>query len=176
MKLTQISILFIALFVASCSSPATKTEDTQTQESIEHEATDHANHTDNLDHESHQDHKREGTSDLNSSLNIELENGEKWKVNQEMMPAIQAMKTDLQAYTDANSKDYQKLATTLDANTNLLVKSCTMQGKSHEELHKWLEPHMALVKDLKAAKDESEANEKIQEIQHSFELFNQYFK
>lgn len=51
-----------------------------------------------------------------------------------------------------------------------------MKGKSHDELHKWLYPYMALVDELNDAENENEANQVFQKIKESFETFNQYFQ
>lgn len=168
MPLKQIYALLITLFVVSCSSPTAQKEDTNTQEKTEHEANEHDNHNNHDKHENHQEQT--------SELNIELNEGEKWEVNQEMKTPIATMKTELQSYIDSKSTDHQKLAIDLDSNTNLLIKTCTMKGKSHEELHKWLVPHIALVKELTDAKNEEQANQKVKAIQDLFVVFNQNFK
>ena len=51
-----------------------------------------------------------------------------------------------------------------------------MQGKSHDELHKWLHPYMELIKDLGNAKSDEEADQIVTTIQASFVIFNQYFE
>lgn len=107
---------------------------------------------------------------------ILLNNGEKWIVNKEMKPYIQAGENLLSAYVAAHSEDYKNLAEQLKEKNSLLIKSCTMQGKSHEELHKWLHPHLDLVVALGKAESQQQANELVAQLQQSFHLFHQYFQ
>ncbi len=111
-----------------------------------------------------------------SPIEIELNNGEKWKVNPEMMVHVRASEGLVDSYVNAPKKDYEALAKELNTTVGLLTKSCTMQGKSHDELHKWLHPYMGLIKDLGNAKSDEEADQIVTTIQASFVIFNQYFE
>lgn len=107
---------------------------------------------------------------------IGLNDGEKWKVNDEMMPFIHSIEKHINAFATAEQKDYQLLAEELKNEINLLASSCTMTGESHEELHKWLLPFMEQVNELLVIESEDEAAMKFAEIQTSLTLFNQYFQ
>lgn len=111
-----------------------------------------------------------------STSPIELNNGEKWKVNTEMMPPLKASEKLITEFVTTHKKDYKSLAENLKINNELLISSCTMKGKSHEELHKWLHPYMGLIEELSNADDESNANEIVLKIQTSFKTFNQHFQ
>jgi hypothetical protein len=102
---------------------------------------------------------------------IVLNNGEKWKVDDNMMEHIRNMEKDVTAFAGNSDKDYAQLATKLKTNLDLLTSNCTMKGQAHDELHKWLVPYIELVDTLE--KNQSEAEFKA--IQDSFETFNQYF-
>lgn len=104
---------------------------------------------------------------------IELNDGQKWKVNAEMTPHILGGEKILNEY---DNSDYKALAKQLKDKNNTLIKSCTMNGASHDELHKWLHPHMGLVKALGKAKDEEKANSIIEQLKKSFITFNTYFE
>ena len=56
------------------------------------------------------------------------------------------------------------------------MKSCTMKGESHDELHKWLHPHMELVEELSKAKTDEKANELVSQLRESYQSYNQYFQ
>ncbi|MDX9705319.1 MAG: hypothetical protein RBT46_06395, partial [Weeksellaceae bacterium] len=56
-----------------------------------------------------------------------------------------------------------------------LIKSCTMEGQSHEELHKWLYPHIELLDALEVAENTESAAKIVEELQHSFATYHQYF-
>ena len=104
---------------------------------------------------------------------IEFNEGLKWKVNTEMTPYIL---TGEQLLTDYDNGDYKALAQQLKDENNGLIKSCTMEGQSHDELHKWLHPHLVLVDALSKAESEEKANEIINELTESFEIYHTYFQ
>lgn len=103
---------------------------------------------------------------------IVLNNGEKWKVDDNMMTHIRNMEKDVMAFADNSEKNYTDLASKLKTNLDLLTSNCTMKGQAHDELHKWLVPYMELVDNLE--KESSEAQFKA--VQESFATFNQYFQ
>jgi hypothetical protein len=103
---------------------------------------------------------------------IVLNNGEKWKVDDNMMTHIRNMEKDVIAFADNSDKNYKELTSKLKTNLDLLTSNCTMKGQAHDELHKWLVPYIELVDALE--KDQSEAQFKA--IQDSFQTFNQYFQ
>ena len=103
---------------------------------------------------------------------IVLNNGEKWKVDDNMMEHIRNMEKDVTAFAGNSDKNYAQLVTNLKTNLDLLTSNCTMKGQAHDELHKWLVPYMELVDNLE--KEASEAQFKA--IQNSYTTFNQYFQ
>lgn len=121
------------------------------------------------DHSGHQNH----TPD---SVGIKLNHGEKWLVNNEMKPFVQESEAILNEYLDKKKTDYQVLSMQLKEKNTGLIKSCTMDGESHEELHKWLHPHMELIKALEQEKDTEKAQTLIQDLKKSFETYHLYFQ
>lgn len=107
---------------------------------------------------------------------LKLNHGEKWMVNDEMKPYVIKASELLNTYIENGGTDYAGLARQMKEQNNLLIKSCTMEGESHDELHKWLHPHIELVTALETAKDETEANKLIAELKESFETYNEYFQ
>ena len=107
---------------------------------------------------------------------IELDNGQKWKVNPEMMPPIQASIQAIKAFEGQELNSYKELAKILGDNNQTLISSCTMTGKSHDELHKWLHPYIGMVDELANAKDQKDAASVFKNIKGSFDLFDQYFE
>ena len=108
--------------------------------------------------------------------NLKLNNGEKWKINTEMKPNVDAGREILNDYLSGDDRDYLQLSKDLNAQNKNLIKSCTMTGESHDELHKWLLPHMELIDDLSKANDEEEADLIIVQIEESFDTFQDYFE
>jgi hypothetical protein len=115
---------------------------------------------------SHKSHNQE-------AVQIELNNGQKWNVNSEMTPYILDAEQILMDYNGSNHKG---LAEQLNAKNKGLIKSCTMDGKSHEELHKWLHPHMQLIENLDDAENTEEADIIIDELKTSFQNYHKYFQ
>ncbi len=153
MKKITILIPVISLFLFSCGNTSNEKSKEQTE---------------TVTHEEHQHNAEIQT--------IELNNGEKWKVDANMITHIRNMKNDVISFAKVEQKDYKSLSEKLQSNIDLLTSNCTMKGKAHDELHKWLLPNIDLVKELSEAKDETEASKQFQNIQTSFTAFNQYFQ
>lgn len=146
-KYSYILFIGIALVLSSCGDNTENKKEDQSQE--EH------NHSEDA---------------------IQLNDGKKWKVVDEMMGYIRSMESDIAALEDQDVKDYNALADLLDNNINLLTSNCTMTGKAHDELHKWLVPYIGMVEDLSESKSYEESREIYTNIQASLKMFNTYFE
>jgi hypothetical protein len=109
-------------------------------------------------------------------LLIELNEGEKWKVNEQMMPFLKSSEQLLVEFQRNEDADYKLLASRLKETNNKLIASCTMKGKSHDALHKWLHPHLELVNELQNSKTEEEATRVMEKLKGSFSDFGHYFQ
>ncbi len=103
---------------------------------------------------------------------IQLNNGKKWKVDENMMVLIRDMEKEVASNDNQKPENYQMVIDSLAKNIDLLTSNCTMKGQAHDELHKWLLPFIDLVKAF--SKDKSAEN--FAKIQHSFTTFNTYFE
>lgn len=147
-----IIVLVCALFMWSCNqSPDTTTE--SSDEEIEN----------------HDDHH------FDENEPLELNNGARWIVNDEMKPFVQKGHELVNAFIAERRNDYQDLAEQLTVQNNQLIQSCTMEGKSHDELHKWLHPHLELVQELGSKDNGAEADKIVVEIQQSYLEYQKYF-
>ena len=108
--------------------------------------------------------------------NLKLNNGEKWAVNAEMKPHLEKANQVLKEYLTQNGTDYKKLAADLKAQNDQLIKSCTMKGESHDELHKWLHPHIELISKLADASDENLAKSIIAQLEQSVNTYQNYLQ
>ncbi len=106
------------------------------------------------------------------SETIQLNNGEKWKVDDNMMLHIRNMEKDVVHFDQEKSTNYSLLAEKLKTNIDILTSNCTMKGQAHDELHKWLVPYIELVDSFSKEKSANQFTE----IQNSFKTFNQYFQ
>ncbi|MBU4538632.1 MAG: hypothetical protein L6264_08340 [Weeksellaceae bacterium] len=162
MKKAILSALLGLAFVVSCEK---KEENHAEQMTTEQTAADnHSEHADKAKSEEH--------SDVN--VNLELDNGKKWKTNNEMLPFIQEQERLIKAY-DSDKGDYKKLAADLNSANEKLIKSCTMTGKSHEVLHVWLTNHMNTIQQLSKSSNKEEAEKLTEALEHSMESYHHYF-
>lgn len=117
--------------------------------------------------------KNSSTNSTKEDVSIELDNGQKWIVNAEMTPYILESEELLLQYDGIS---YGLLAEQMSSLNKSLIKSCTMSGKSHDELHKWLHPHMQLIESLGEVTNEGDAVKIISELKESFLTFHTYFQ
>lgn len=114
--------------------------------------------------------------EVKESEEIELNNGEKWKVDEPMMALIKKMETEIMGFNKTETNHYSVLAKSLKITIDSLTSNCTMKGKAHDELHKWLLPFIDLVDEFKNnITDASLADKNLQTLKKSFETLNQYF-
>ena len=156
MKIKFISLITITVFLFSCGN-----ESTENVEKVEEVKVEEVKH---------EEHQTQGETKA-----LVLNDGEKWKVNEEMMPPITNIEVHINTFVLSNQKDYSLLATDLQEDINSLISSCTMKGKSHDELHKWLVPFIGSVNELAEAGDDVVA-EKFEAVQASMATFNEYFE
>jgi hypothetical protein len=107
---------------------------------------------------------------------IELNKGDKWIVIPSMKKYITSMEEEINNFNGNELNDYKILSKKLQENINLLTSNCTMSGKAHDELHKWLVPFIQKTNDFSKAKSTTEAEKIYNELKKSFEEFNYYFK
>lgn|SRR5690554_4540147 len=119
----------------------------------------------------YKEHQHEKSSEI-----LELNDGKRWLVNDEMKPFVDKGEELVNTYVESNATDYQGLAELINEQNQQLITSCTMEGKSHVELHKWLHPHMELIEALAKASSENDANMIIAKLQQSYALYHQYFE
>ena len=161
MKKILLSALLGLAVVISCEK---KQEEKVEQATTEQSATDeHANHE-----------AEEKSDDHAEGVKLELNNGAKWPVNNEMKPFITETESQLNAYKPETG-DYKMLATNLSTSNDNLVKSCTMTGVPHDNLHAWLAPHMKEIEKLKNAEDREHANKIVGELKESMDEYHLYF-
>lgn len=70
--------------------------------------------------------------------NIVLNEGKKWQANKETTDGVNAMLKSINEATTSTTSDYIKLGDRLNDIKNTVIKECTMEGASHDNLHIWL--------------------------------------
>lgn len=151
--------MFSALFLWSCGNQR------------------HANdHDHDHSHEHEHDHDEEGEGHNHETEALQLNEGKKWMVNEEMKPHIDSMKMLLDNFTMTNAESFHVLSASLAGHNQNLISSCTMKGPSHDELHKWLHPHMERVEKLAQISTEEQGVEVFNAINESFKEFDEFFE
>ena len=106
-------------------------------------------------------------STISAQGTIQLNDGQKWKVDPPMLQHITAMETAIDNF--GPGEEISTLKSTLTDNLKGLTSKCTMQGQAHDELHKWLVPLMETV-------DTMDSNKSIERLKHDFEIFHTFFE
>ncbi|HRP01383.1 MAG TPA: hypothetical protein PLE30_01935 [Candidatus Kapabacteria bacterium] len=132
------------------------------------------NHDTEMTHQHNTDDAHNHSEEDNSPLT--LDNGKKWKVNDEMRPFVLQGEEIVGKFYDLKDTNYAALAVDIKRLDDELIKSCTMDGKSHDELHKWLNPHLELVDDLSKASTASNGSAIVAKLKDSYKKYHQYFQ
>ena len=140
-------------------------------------ATDQTSVSDDHAHDhSHGDTSSTGRDEFKKPEGLYLDQGKKWQVNAEMRPHITGAERWLDEQLVEGNMDPVSLAQGLKKYNDELIQSCTMQGESHEVLHKWLHPHMALIDDLSKTKGKEPTEKAVAAVMRSFAVYHRYFE
>ena len=110
---------------------------------------------------------------------LELNNGDKWKADNSTnnnVKDLQVVLEQFNARTDQSMAAYKLAADDLQLGLNKMVSECKMKGPDHDALHKWLEPLIGQVKELKQVSTEADAAKMIAAIHTQVNYYNQYFE
>ena len=105
-----------------------------------------------------------------SGHSLRLDNGKKWKANKATHVGMGNMQKLVAEFQASDTKDYRKLGESLQAETNTIIRKCTMTGEPHDQLHLVLNPMLGLVNKLvtgEGGSSEVEALEKHLRDYHS---------
>ncbi len=156
MKTKFLIFLSFSLVFFACANNAQKAGTDATSDAVasEHKSTDH---------------ETDGGA-------IQLDHGQPWKVDDNMMEIIKKMDDEVASFSGKTYNDYQVLAMDLTEQIDALTSNCTMTGQAHDELHKWLLPYIDLVNDFAKADNPDDAHTGLMKIKTSFETFNKFFR
>ena len=110
---------------------------------------------------------------------LELNNGAKWIADSSTNNNVKNLQVVLEQFnagTDQTMAAYKLAAENLQLGLNKMVSECKMKGPDHDALHKWLEPLIGQVKELKQVSTEADAAKMIATIQTQVNYYNQYFE
>lgn len=113
---------------------------------------------------------------VDESLQLRLDNGEKWVANKETHIGIKNMDSLIKAFNTDDTKNYFDLGEALSKQTSYVIKNCSMKGEPHDQLHIVLVPMLDEISVLKEATDNEERKTTIKNLQKLIDLYFQHFK
>jgi hypothetical protein len=113
------------------------------------------------------------------SEKLVMNNGAKWKVDVSTNNNVRNLQEILKKFNNGSDQSlpaYIKIHEDLQHGIDKMIIECKMKGPNHEALHKWLEPLIAMVAQLKQASTVPEAASALKAIDAQANLYNQYFE
>ncbi|MGZ5135426.1 MAG: hypothetical protein ACXWCG_09755 [Flavitalea sp.] len=132
-------IVSFMLFTASCSNNQSKSETKETQT--------HATET--------------------NQAKLQLNNGEKWKLDEATRQNMKEIKAYISQATHANVLSGEEL----QKYTDKLIKECRMSGADHDAIHVWLRSFSQHVQALKVNRDAESASHNLNEDVKEFDTY-----
>ncbi len=162
MKKTIITVIALFFIVAGCKE--IKNKNAAQDETTDTETIDYKNHT-------------KTPNELNNDwVNvIVLNNDIKWQANIETTEGVMKMLSLIEENQTINIEDYIKLGNSLNEVKNTVVKECTMEGASHDNLHVWLHPLIKKIELLQKIQNAEEGAQLTSNIKMHLEGYYDYF-
>jgi hypothetical protein len=114
-----------------------------------------------------------------AKLKPELNNGVKWKADSstnDNVKNLQAIIVNFNGSPDKSVSAYTSTASDLQAGIDNMITGCKMKGADHDALHKWLEPLIEEVADLRKTTSEHQGADLIKKIEDHLYLYAHYFE
>ncbi|MDP2688144.1 MAG: hypothetical protein Q8O62_13035 [Aequorivita sp.] len=166
MKKTILTVVTISALLISCNETKNKNENTESVETTEGV---HEHEMEEMEPETH--------AMNNAWVNeIKLDNGSKWQANLETTEGVEKMLGLVNASDSKSVEDYHSLASKLNEDKNVLVKKCTMEGPSHDNLHVFLHPLIEKIEALGKVTSTDEGVEITASIKENLEGYYNYFQ
>lgn len=106
---------------------------------------------------------------------IQLNSGSQWQANPATTEGIVAMESIIAKTNPITVKDYQQLGTELNEENMDLIRKCTMEGPSHDNLHIYLKPLIEKIAALQEIPSAEEGKKLISEIEKHLKAYHNYF-
>jgi hypothetical protein len=124
-------------------------------------------------------HKEEHLEHSATKEALQLNNGVKWKADSVTNINVKNLETIIKNYNDKKDKtlnDYKNAAGELQKGIDKMISECKMQGADHEALHKWLEPLIEEVTELKLSATVEDAAKVFTAMHTQVSRYYQYFE
>lgn len=160
--------VFALLISAGCKNP--KAEETMVtyqndMETMDEHAMEHSEIMENL------------SAVLSNSWTneIETDTGAKWEANAETTEGVENMLTLINETETNTLEAYHTLGSKLNDEKNYIIKECTMEGPSHDNLHVFLHPLIDKVDALQKTKSIPEAEKIVDSMEVNLQKYYDYF-
>jgi hypothetical protein len=166
MKKTILTTAIISALLIGCNETKNKEENTDTVETTEGI------------HEHEMEEMAAETHSMNNAWvnEIKLDNGSKWEANLETTEGVDKMLSLVKSSDTKTVEDFHALASKLNEDKNVVVKKCTMEGPSHDNLHVFLHPLIEKIEALGKVSTTEEGAEVTASIKENLEGYYEYFK
>lgn len=106
---------------------------------------------------------------------IELDNDSRWDANPETTEGVENMLHLIKETQTKTLEDYHHLGSKLNDEKNYIIKECTMEGPSHDNLHVFLHPLIDKVDALLNSKSTIEAEKIVESMEANLQKYYDYF-
>lgn len=107
---------------------------------------------------------------------IVLNDGKKWTANAETNEGVDKMLQLIKTENPETVEQYHTLASKLNDEKNYVVKKCTMEGPSHDNLHIFLHPLIEKIEALQAVSTVDEGADITASITENLDAYKNYFE
>jgi hypothetical protein len=159
-------VIFTLSLLALVSCKDSKNQDTKT------ETIEHSDDTKN-DHQNHETSNVYANAWINE---IQNDNGAKWQADTPTNEGVQQLQNTINTQSASTLEDYHQLAKQLNDQKNFVVKNCTMEGPSHDNLHIWLHPLIEKIDVLLKIDNVEDAARLTQSIEENINAYYSYFQ
>lgn len=160
-------VIFILSLLALISCKDSKSQKDVQTETVQHTSDSHNNHD---------NHETLGVY-ANAWINdIQKDKGDKWQADVTTNEGVQKLQNTINTQSPSTLEEFHKLAKQLNEEKNFVVKNCTMEGPSHDNLHVWLHPLIEKIDALLKAETLEGASKLKESIEENINEYNTYFK
>ncbi|WOD45285.1 hypothetical protein [Hwangdonia lutea] len=110
------------------------------------------------------------------NLELTLNNGEKWIANVETDKGVKSMDSIIAVFKKEKDKDYNTLGENLSKQTSYIIKNCTMEGESHDQLHVVLVPMLDEISALKESNNTANPEASLVNLEQLIDAYFSHFK
>jgi len=112
---------------------------------------------------------------LLDTLTLKLNNGKKWVANNETQIGMLKMDSIIKAFKSDKTNIYVDLGRNLSKQTSYIIKSCSMTGEAHDQLHVVLVPMLNEISILRKSENTEESKSALRELESLIEVYFDHF-